>query len=184
MENHCVKLELEIEVLREEKADTLAQILEIERQIQLWERKIKLEESMQTIIKPEKGIKEIEENLELISENLPSSSKEFKSMGLVKDGIYKRLETSIQNLIDIFSMIYSSSNFGVPSSLDDIFDGLLENKVLPKKVIVLVNEMKGLRNILVHRYGKIDDALVYDLLKERLGDFDTIILSVDKFLQK
>jgi len=61
MENNCVKLELEIEVLREEKSDTLSQILEIERQIQLWERKIKLEESMQVIIKPDKGIKEIEE---------------------------------------------------------------------------------------------------------------------------
>lgn len=40
-------------------------------------------------------IKEIEENLVLISENLPSTSGEFKSIGLVKDGIYKRLENSI-----------------------------------------------------------------------------------------
>ena len=40
MENDSVKLEMEIEVLREEKADTLAQIIETERQIHLWERKI------------------------------------------------------------------------------------------------------------------------------------------------
>ena len=39
MENESVRLEIEIEVLREEKADTLTQIMEIERQIHLWERK-------------------------------------------------------------------------------------------------------------------------------------------------
>lgn len=75
-------------------------------------------------------------------------------------------------------------NLGIPSSLDDIFEGLSEKKVLPKKIIILVNEMKGLRNILVHRYGKIDDGIVYDLLKERIGDFDKIISAVEKFLQK
>ena len=40
------------------------------------------------------------------------------SLGIVKDGIYKRLEFSIQNLVDIFSMIYSDLNLGVPSSVD------------------------------------------------------------------
>ena len=38
MENESVKLEIEIEVLREEKSDRLSQILEIERQIHLWEK--------------------------------------------------------------------------------------------------------------------------------------------------
>ncbi len=46
-------------------------------------------------------IKEIEESLKLIQENLPDSEEEFKALKLVKDGIYKQLELSIQNLIDI-----------------------------------------------------------------------------------
>lgn len=54
-----------------------------------------------------KKIKEIEESLELIEENLPDSEKDFRELGLVKDGIYKRLEFCIQNIIDILSMIYS-----------------------------------------------------------------------------
>jgi hypothetical protein len=40
LKKQSMKLELEIEVLREEKADTLTQILEVERQIHLWEREI------------------------------------------------------------------------------------------------------------------------------------------------
>ena len=50
-------------------------------------------------------IKEIEESLILIEENISSNEKEFVSLGIIKDGIYKRLEFSIQNLIDIFSML-------------------------------------------------------------------------------
>ncbi len=43
-------------------------------------------------------LREISDNLELISENLPVEVEEFKELGLVKDGIYKRLEFSIQNI--------------------------------------------------------------------------------------
>ena len=32
--------------------------------------------------------------------------------------------------------------------------------------------MKGFRNILVHKYGVVDDELVFEMLKEKLSDFD------------
>jgi len=129
-------------------------------------------------------LKEIEDSLELIREGIPGSALTFSNLGLVKDGIYKRLEFCIQNLIDIFSMIYSSLNLGIPSSLDDIFAGLRSKKVFSKDVLVLVEEMKGLRNILIHRYGKIDDDLVYALLTERLEDFEKITHSIEKLVRK
>ena len=37
-------------------------------------------------------IKEIEESLRLVEENLPDTFEEFSRLGLVKDGIYKRVE--------------------------------------------------------------------------------------------
>lgn len=36
----------------------------------------------------------------------------------------------------------------------------------------IIKRMKGLRNILVHEYGRIDDELVYEVLKNKLDDFD------------
>ena len=50
-------------------------------------------------------LKEVEESLEIIRSNLPADEEVFKGMGLVKDGIYKRLEFCIQNILDAFSMI-------------------------------------------------------------------------------
>ncbi|HLD73190.1 MAG TPA: HepT-like ribonuclease domain-containing protein [Candidatus Nanoarchaeia archaeon] len=129
-------------------------------------------------------IKEIEENIELIRDNLPEEMEEFSELGLVKDGIYKRLEYSLQNLVDIFSIIYSSLNLGVPSSIDEIFASLVKKKIFPKKIIDLVQEMKGLRNILVHKYGQIDDERIFNLLRERLDDFGKVISAVEEHLKK
>lgn len=43
--------------------------------------------------------------------------------------------------------------------------------------------MKGFRNILVHRYGEIDDALAFKILTEKLNDFNLFIDLVNKFLK-
>ncbi len=42
-------------------------------------------------------LREVEESLEMIKDGLPGDVDEFVSLGLVKDGIYKRLEFCIQN---------------------------------------------------------------------------------------
>jgi hypothetical protein len=39
---------------------------------------------------------DIEESANLVAENLPQSFEEFSKLGLVKDGIYKRMESNRQ----------------------------------------------------------------------------------------
>lgn len=46
LENESIRLENQINTLKEEKADILSEIVEAERQILLWERKIQLEKEM------------------------------------------------------------------------------------------------------------------------------------------
>lgn len=55
LEKDSVKLEVEIDRLKEEKANLLSEIVEMERQILLWERKIMLEEEMQEALDPNVG---------------------------------------------------------------------------------------------------------------------------------
>lgn len=59
LENESIKLENQIATLKEEKADILAEIVEAERQILLWERKIQLEKEMQDALDPNIGQSEI-----------------------------------------------------------------------------------------------------------------------------
>lgn len=61
MEHEATKLEYNIDVIREEKADLMNEIVECERQILLWERKYQLEKEMQEALDPNVGQSEIEE---------------------------------------------------------------------------------------------------------------------------
>jgi chromosome segregation ATPase len=92
LENESVKLEMEIEVLREEKSETLAQIIEAERQITLWERKIELQEQLQKIIKPETGRKEIDEMKNYINKQ----KTVYKKLISEQEGVIKNMEKSVQ----------------------------------------------------------------------------------------
>ena len=44
--------------------------------------------------------------------------------------------------------------------------------------------MKGFRNILVHRYGKINDETSFHILQEHMDDFYQFIDIIEQFLKK
>jgi len=40
---------------------------------------------------------------------------------------------------------------------------------------------KDVRNLLVHEYGRVDDALIFETIDQRLGDFDTFSAEILAF---
>ena len=100
-------------------------------------------------------IKEIDESVHLIEKYLP---EEFEEL----DGIYKRTEFAIENIIDICAIINSDLELGIPGSEEDIIDNLLENKILTTENAQRIRKMKGFRNFIVHRYGSLDDQVAFE----------------------
>ncbi len=129
-------------------------------------------------------IAEIQESLELIRENLPDSFDEFASLGLLKDGMYKRIEFCIENVFDICAIINTDLRLGIPRSDDDILGILVRNGVIDDEIRAKLKSMKGFRNIIVHRYAGIDDRLSYEFLSERLLDFEEFIGKITDYLKK
>lgn len=129
-------------------------------------------------------MKEIKENLNLIKSNLPKNFNEFLELGLVKDGMYKRMEFSIQNVLDICSILNSDLELGIPSDEGEVIDNLVKNKILSNKMGKKVKEMKGFRNFLVHRYGHIDDRIAFKNIRKGSKDFYDFIDEIDKFLKE
>jgi len=63
----------------------------------------------------------VEEAVEAGIENvLPESFEEFSNLGLVKDGIYKRVEFAIENVFDICAVINADLDLGIPGSDEDM----------------------------------------------------------------
>ncbi len=70
-------------------------------------------------------IKEIKESIELVAENLPSSFDKFSHFGLIKDGIYKRIEFCVENVFDICAIINTDMDLGIPGDDEGIVDNLV-----------------------------------------------------------
>ena len=127
---------------------------------------------------------DIEESVDLVAENLPRSFEEFFKLGLVKDGIYKRMEFAIENIIDITSIINSDLRLSVPESEESFVENLVKNGILTQNLAEKTRRMKGFRNIIVHRSGRIDDLLAHKILTENMDDIYEFIESIERFLDK
>jgi uncharacterized protein YutE (UPF0331/DUF86 family) len=128
-------------------------------------------------------ITEIVDCVSLVREHLPESAEDFIRLGLVKDGIYKRIEFAIEDVFDICAIINTDLALGVPAEDADILENLVNKDIISKKMRNKIQTMKGFRNIVVHRYGKIDDRLAFDLLIAHLNDFADFIDEIEQFFQ-
>lgn len=127
---------------------------------------------------------EIDESLTLIRENLPDHYvlNDFLALGLLKDGMYKRLEYVLQCIFDICAIINRDLKLGIPQNDDDIITNLAKKGIIDARFLDILRNMKGMRNILVHQYGKINDEIVFEVLMTQLDDIELICKKICTFL--
>jgi Uncharacterized conserved protein len=128
-------------------------------------------------------LQEMTESVDLVKEHLPDSADSFRQLGIVKDGVYKRAEYAIENVFDICAILNADLHLGVPGTDEDILENLVQHGVLTPGMRKNLKAMKGFRNIVVHRYGAIDDALAFSILEEHIGDFALFRQEVEHFLR-
>jgi uncharacterized protein YutE (UPF0331/DUF86 family) len=128
-------------------------------------------------------LREMTESIELIQTNFPDSADSFQQLGLIKDGIYKRTEYAIENVFDICAILNTDLQLGVPGADEDILEHLVQHGVFCSGMRQTLKTMKGFRNIVVHRYGAIDDTLAFSILQEHIGDFSVFQQEIERFLQ-
>lgn len=94
------------------------------------------------------------------------------------------LQVSIETCIDLANHVISTERYRAPTDYRDVFTVLNENGILPDDFTVTVRQMAGLRNLLVHLYWEVDDAQIYEDLKNRLGDFDRYARYIIDFVKR
>ena len=117
-------------------------------------------------------IDELEGYLRELEQVKPASLEEYKKIEK-KRSSERLLQLSIECMIDICALMVTGLRLGLPSEEDDLFERLEQAGIISPLMKETLRKMKAFRNILVHEYGRIDDQLVYELLQNKLGDFDT-----------
>ncbi|MEW6273553.1 MAG: DUF86 domain-containing protein [Bacillota bacterium] len=70
-----------------------------------------------------------------------------------------------------------------PDSYADCFRILGKDKVISQELAKKLVSMAKFRNLLVHQYGKVDDTIVYGILKNDTADLITYIEQIKSFLK-
>jgi len=96
----------------------------------------------------------------------------------------KTIEVAIESLVDVSAMIVSAEKLGLPTSEEGIFDILVLNKTIPKECGEKLKDLKGFRNVLVHRYAHVADDIVHCNLINHLDDFYEFKSVIESYLEK
>ncbi|MEQ9714530.1 MAG: type VII toxin-antitoxin system HepT family RNase toxin [Candidatus Asgardarchaeia archaeon] len=129
-------------------------------------------------------LNELDSYLYELSQVKPQNLNEYKSSILIKRSCERLLQIAIECVIDICNIIIKELRLGVPSDEDDIFEKLYNVGVISSNLVNILRGMKGFRNVLVHKYGVVNDELVFEFLRDRIEDFETFKREIIKFLER
>ena len=126
----------------------------------------------------------IERNLKFLDEFEYMDSVEF--LGSYKDvqaAKYSLLEI-IECCIDIASHIIAVKGMGRAEEYRGMFYLLGENGVIEKDLAERLGDMAGFRNLLVHRYGDVDNEVVLGMVQSELVDVVEFERAVVRFVDE
>lgn len=132
---------------------------------------------MKTIDKKIGLVQDRVDRLRHISKDL-SSFEAYQNSQDIKDITERNLHLSIEACLDIAKIIISLKELPEPKDNKGIFIALAQSKVISDESLRFLVPMAGTRNILVHGYDKVDDGLVYGILKRHLDDFDRYLSDI------
>lgn len=126
---------------------------------------------------------ELEQSLEELEKIKPNDFEIYQRSIKDKRACERLLQISIETVLDICNILISSLRLGIPSEEEDVFEKLEKNKIISKKMKRVLIGMKGTRNFLVHKYGVVDDEKIFEVLSDKLRDFDEFKEEILKFLK-
>lgn len=116
--------------------------------------------------------------LDRIRRKRPTTAMELIDDHDLQDILSVNLERSIQLCVDLASMVIASRKSRTPQTMADCFEVLREEGLLSDSVAAQLVKSVGFRNIAVHSYRKIDWELVFQIVHNRLADFDKFAVAI------
>ena len=134
---------------------------------------------MKSIDKKTNEVKERVRRLRELAKTLHTFEQYQKSLN-TKDIAERNIQVAIETCLDISKVIISENDLPEPEDNKGVFKVLAEAGILDEACLHFLIPMAGTRNILVHGYDQVDDAIIYGALKKRLDDFDLFLKNIVK----
>jgi uncharacterized protein YutE (UPF0331/DUF86 family) len=88
------------------------------------------------------------------------------------------VQAAAQACLDLANHVIASEGWPPAADFPDSFSRLEEQAVIDAELAERMRALAGQRNLLVHLYGEVDDALVHAFLQDGLADLDRFARAV------
>ena len=93
------------------------------------------------------------------------------------------VQIAVEAALDVCALLVAGMRLGLPGEEDELFEKLARSQAISEAMADTLRRMKGLRNLLVHEYGRVNDRIVFEVVSQRLGDFEGFKREVLAFLR-
>ncbi len=108
----------------------------------------------------------------------PKNIKDYKENLTIKAACERYFEKILEAYTDIAFLFAREKGFELPEDEDSIFYILTKNKIISEKLAENIRSAKGMRNVIAHQYGEIDDEKVFNSTEQELEK------DIEEFLNK
>lgn len=114
---------------------------------------------------------ELEEYIGQVKEYQLVSLQDYTSDWKTQRIVERTLQMMVELCIDICNHIIADKKLRTPTSYADSFSVLGKVGLFPESLVTVMAKMAKFRNIVVHHYDKVDEAIVVMILRKHLNDF-------------
>ena len=123
-------------------------------------------------------INEIELYLKELESIKPPALEKYENDIKEKAACERYFEKIIKATIDLAFLVIKTKSLETPEDDKDAFNILMQHEIIDESLCNNLKNAKGMKNIIAHQYGKVDDKLVFESITHEL------IEDVDKFIDK
>jgi len=126
-------------------------------------------------------VNELKDLIKELESIMPHNFKEYKNDLKEKAACERYFEKMVECITDTCFLIIRYKKLGIPEDDKSAYDLLYKNEIITKQLCINLREAKGMRNILIHEYGKVDDELVFNTITfEIIKDSKQFINQLEK----
>jgi len=126
----------------------------------------------------ENKISSIKKYLRILAVYKKYTRKGIEGDVTIKAAVERYLYLVSQAAIDLAEAVISIKGLRKPSTMTESFYILAEEGIISAAVTEKMVKMAGFRNIMAHEYEKVNYAIVYEVLQNRLKDIEAFIKAV------
>ena len=129
-------------------------------------------------------VNKINKYLEELGQIKPKSFEEYEESIKDKAACERYFEKIIEAVVDLGFLMIKYKELSSPEDDKQMFDVLLENKIISKNTKKKMKSAKGMKNMLGHQYGKVDDEIVFESITDEIEkDVNEFIKEISKSLE-